>query len=140
MFMIVFIHVHFTLICFCGAKVQIKNENEINYSCQFITNWCYVHNKLFKTCKNNCKKCAIFAHFIDIFSSYTQNPPFYPSLTSFLPCRAHPASPFFCSQGCGSPSSPHPFLFLKKGPPPTPGSLPLQGGHPAALPVALTLR
>ena len=33
----------------------------------FITLECKKHNKLYKTCKKECKKCAIFAHFIDIF-------------------------------------------------------------------------
>ena len=39
----------------------------ITSKCKILTNGCKKHNKLYKTCKKECKKCAIFAHFIDIF-------------------------------------------------------------------------
>ena len=39
----------------------------ITSKCKILTNGCKKHNKLYKTCKKECKKCAVFAHFIDIF-------------------------------------------------------------------------
>jgi len=92
----------------------------------FITLECKKHNKLYKTCKKECKKCAIFAHFIDIFlltrkiRLFTILPPpssfHHPPLMQAMPATSH-----------------HPLVpsYRKKGSRPTPGPLPLQGGHPA---------